>query len=583
MKFFNWSSRVFMYLVCAVIVACSIVALMPRLELERENRNVAIIVDYRDVIPLAEEAGISNVEAMIYLREKGVTGVMVSEFIDDDVEYAIPPGFTGPDWDGLKDGAASGLNIFYRMAPAQTWQFREFMETTRQILTDYPQIVLAAPSGDAAIGYPDMRPLASLLREHSVSVAQVEFSRQLGATQLNWMMYPNIIPLHSVTNRELVARRISRQTLHERLVRAAIERSVRILILRPAFSGYVESSLSSFGQEVESLASTLESHGLKVDWPKSLFGEYSLDGRTQETRTPWRMNFISALACSLVFVLSLTRYVKRLNGLEKNPVHITEAALTVLGACAIALAAWRIPEAARQLGAFSAVFIVTEVSLIALDDVKYRSLALLESILFALVGGLAISALFSQPAYMFRLTSFSGVRLTLALPPLLVVLHDLRRRIHPESLTDLLSRPPVWGELALGAALLALIGLILFRSDNVQFIPGIEARLRHSLEQLLVARPRTREVFIGYPSILLYYFAVKMGLWARYRELLRIGVVLGFASVINSFCHYHTPLMFILLRQFNGLWVGLMFGVLAVAALKYIGLPLWQRVRFITE
>ena len=42
------------------------------------------------------------------------------------------------------------------------------------------------------------------------------------------------------------------------------------------------------------------------------------------------------------------------------------------------------------------------------------------------------------------------------LPPLLVLLHDLRRRVHPESLEDILSRPPLWGELMLCGVLLVL-------------------------------------------------------------------------------------------------------------------------------
>ncbi|MCL2009410.1 MAG: DUF5693 family protein [Synergistaceae bacterium] len=306
-----------MFLTGAFIFACSVIALLPRLALESDNRDAAIIVDYRDIIPLAEEAGISNVEALIFLRDKGVRGLMVSEFTSSDVEYAIPPDFTGPDYGGLKDGSDAGLCMFYRIAPAQTWQLRQSLETVEQILGDYPQITLAAPTGDVAIGFPDMTLLASLLKEHSVSVAQIEFSRQLGASQLNWLAFPNLIPLHSVTYRELTARRISRQTLHERLARAAIERSVRILVLRPAVSGNVESSLASFGQEVESLANRLESRGLTMDWPKPLFNE----------RSPWRMSFISALACSMAFVLPLARYVKRVNGRDKDNINMADAAL----------------------------------------------------------------------------------------------------------------------------------------------------------------------------------------------------------------------------------------------------------------
>jgi hypothetical protein len=62
-----------------------------------------------------------------------------------------------------------------------------------------------------------------------------------------------------------------------------------------------------------------------------------------------------------------------------------------------------------------------------------------------------------------------------------------------------------------------------------------------------------------------------------------MGVVLGFASVVNSFCHYHTPLLFILLREFHGLWTGTLLGVVGVLALRAAVLPLWRRICFLTE
>jgi hypothetical protein len=218
-----------------------------------------------------------------------------------------------------------------------------------------------------------------------------------------------------------------------------------------------------------------------------------------------------------------------------------------------------------------------------MDDPRRPWRSLLGGVFFAAVSGLAIAALFSDPIYMLRLRSFSGVKLTLALPPLLVLLHDMRRRVHPESLSEFLSRPPLWGELALSITLLALLAVALFRSDNVQFIPGFEAQLRNNLERFLVARPRSKEVFVGYPCLVLYAFAANRGLWTRYREILRVGVALGFSSVVNSFCHYHTPLLFILLREFHGLWAGVLLGLLATLGLKCFLLPLWGKVRFLTE
>jgi hypothetical protein len=519
---------------------------------------------------MAHEAGLAPEAALDFLREKGVSGLMVKEYTPEDAPYEV-----GPDFEGLKAGRAANMPIFYRVAPAPMWQLRQSLETTGRILSEYPEVAVVAPSGEIALGYPDLAPLASLLKKHGVPVAQIEFSRQLGASQLDWLAFPNLIPLHSVTNEELLARRIGRERLHDRFVRAAVERSVRLLVLRPAASGNVASSLESFGEEVRRLTEDLRSHGLQGIWPRPIFAD----------RPGWRMYWTSALACSLAFLLSLTRYLRRMRGTLGRPMPVREVVLFVLLAGVSASAAWKIGAFARILGAVSAAFIVTEASLTALDAARARRCwgTLLEAFFLMAAGGLAVAALFSEPVYMLRLRTFSGVKLTVLLPPLLVVLHDMRRRIHPESLTEFLSRPPLWGEFFLGLILLVFLALALFRSDNVQFIPGLEAKVRETLERFLVARPRSKEIFVGYPCLLLYIFAVKSDLWARYREVLRLGAVLGFSSVINSFCHYHTPLFFILLREFHGLWVGAVLGIASVFAVQYGLLPLWRKVRFLAE
>ena len=59
------------------------------------------------------------------------------------------------------------------------------------------------------------------------------------------------------------------------------------------------------------------------------------------------------------------------------------------------------------------------------------------------------------------------VKLTLLLPPLLVLLHDLKNRVHPESLDAFLSRPPLWGELMLGGVLLILLGIMRYEPDEL--------------------------------------------------------------------------------------------------------------------
>lgn len=632
----KFSVQRFVILVCVLSVLFSVIGLLPRLEAEKRNTDLAVIADFRDILPLAQEADLSVDQALSFLKQKGLTGLMVGEFTGEDIlngigplrispflnsadtlgtllqipkdfphtanltdilslrtgsqPFKLPQGLgivypapmdtlrkSGimPDLEGLEAARRSNFPVFYRIAGAQTWQLHKSLNTAKKILAWYPEISLVAPSGEIALGYPDMKPLAALLKEKKIPVAIIEFSRQLGANQLNGLMYPSLISLHSVTNEELLARNIDRIALHERFVRAAAERSVRLLVLRPPFSGNVTSPLEYFGSEIERLVDVLKTYGLKNGWPKPMFQQ----GNLRSTG----ITILSALACSMMFLLSFSRYLKRLTGMQDEPIEFGEGAFFFFLASVIAIALWKADSAARLVGALTAVFVVIEASLLAMENPQRLWRNLFMGFTFAVIGGMAIAAFFSIPVYMLRLKAFSGVKLTLLLPPFLVLLHDFRRRIHPESLTTFLSRPPIWGELVLGIFLIALLGIILFRSDNVQFIPGIEAQIRNALERLLVARPRNKEIFIGYPSLLLYAYAVKNGLWVRYRELLRLGVVFGISSVVNSFCHFHTPFFFIMLREFHGLWVGILLGLFTVAVFKFCILPLWQKFRFVTQ
>ena len=128
-------------------------------------------------------------------------------------------------------------------------------------------------------------------------------------------------------------------------------------------------------------------------------------------------------------------------------------------------------------------------------------------------------------------------------------------------------------------ALLGAIGFAVLRSDNVSDISAFEASMRGTLEHLLIARPRTREVIVGYPSLLVWYFLAGRNYFARYREIFRVGAVLGFSSVINSFCHFHTPMMLILLREFNGLWTGLIAGLIVVCVIRFVVIPALRLIR----
>ena len=602
------------------VLACAVFALMPRIKLERANSNVAIISDYREILTLAKNSGLTVDEALKILIDNGVTGLMVSELTGDNIDHgvgqaelknvrdaeretegtvisilpdspyreilnkwlrirfavsedkaapillAMPSNMLKnsgviPDIDGLETAKRLGLKIYYRPAPSPGHLSERASIMLEEVHKLY-HVDVFTPSGEYVSGYPNVSKLADVAHKFNIPVAVVEFSRQVGEPQLNALASPLLIPLHSVTNEEMTARKISRAALRDRLLRAAVERSVRLLLLRTAPPNTSDFLFKDFAEEVRLLGEGLKSHGFNLAFPSPVFAAENPE-----------KNIFAAFALCSVFMFALAGYLLRMGINSGKKFFVFFAVLDLI----LTFAVFKFNFIARLAGAFTAPLIAVEASLTAMDGNKNRKI--IPAFLFAVVGGLALASFFSVTSYMLRLNTFSGVKLTLVIPPLLVLLHDLKKRIHPESLIEFLSRPPLWGEIALFGVLLAGIGLIVFRSGNVAFIPGFEAKIRVALEKLLIARPRTREVFIGYPSLLLLNFLVAKKYFAQYREIFRIGVVLGFSSVINSFCHFHTPLLLILLREFNGLWTGLLVGLAAVIAVKFILLPALKLIR----
>lgn len=612
--------KIFLGVFFLAVLACSACGLLPRLSLERENNNVAILSDYREIVTLARNSGLSADEAIAVLMKNGVTGMMVSELLGDNIDkgigqaelkiikdsqrgtegtivsitpysehkdllnkwlrmrFAISDDKNGPvflnipsnmlknsgmlpDIDGLEAAKRSGLHIFYRPAPSPGHLSDRASIMLREVHAKYPVSVFT-PSGEYVSGYPDVSKLANASRELGIPVAIVEFSRQVGEPQLNALSSPLLLPLHSVTNEEMTSRRISRKALRERLIRAALERSVRLLLLRTAPPNTSDFKFEDFAEEVRLLGEGLKAHGFNLAWPEPVFANRNLHS-----------NIFTSIAMCMVLMLCVYSYLVRM-GMKADT---KTAIIFATGSILLAVCALKISLVSRLAGALTAPMIAVEASLIALDLGRRRGV--IYAFVFAIIGGLALASFFSTTSYMLRLSTFSGVRLTLVLPPVLVLLHDLKRRVHPESLIEFLNRPPLWGELIMIMIMLAGAGIMILRSGNVEGISGFESNLRDTLERLLIARPRTKEVFLGYPSILMLIYLVKHDMLARYREIFRIGAAIGFSSVVNSFCHFHTPLWLILLREFNGLWTGLLAGVIAVIIVKFIIVPLLRLIR----
>ncbi|MCF0247274.1 MAG: hypothetical protein HUJ86_01575, partial [Synergistes sp.] len=283
-------------------------------------------------------------------------------------------------------------------------------------------------------------------------------------------------------------------------------------------------------------------------------------------------------ACGLVFVFTLWFYVSRLCGTEDEPVKPAHALLLFVFALILGAGMWKVSAAAKMLGGFCCAFAAAEGAFTALESSRCRIRGAVMGLLIVVAGGLSVASFYGTSAAALRLTPFSGVKLTLLLPPLLLIIHDLVRRVHPEAIGEVVVRPAIWGELiVIGVMMIALLVMAL-RSDNVSNVPALEVAFRDFMERALLVRPRTKEFLIGYPALVLYWYLVRNNYLPHYREVVRVAAILAFCSAANTFCHFHTLLYLSVIRVINGWWLGLLLGAVLVAVLHFIFIPLGKKL-----
>ena len=619
-------------LLLMLVFFASMPGLLARWGVESSNRETAIAAEFLDIEAVALESGLGVLQALDGLRAEGLTAVAVSEltgkelvegrlplefgpgfeFFDDVTEISdravirvkkdasfseeienyirlrfpdaaferngkylsviLPVSFQStaemgilPDFTGLESAKKAEVALIYRPSPSPGVPGEDVSKALEWILERYKPVGAVIPRGAVLPAYPDIEPLSRVLRDKKTPVAKVEFSRQIGSARLEKALFPLILPLHSVPDEEVIVRAISRDELVDRFVRAARERSVRILYIRPSpfFSG---DRFEQMKRESRVITTRIEGLGLKKGWPST----YPL------VRTGILSAFSLSLMTLLLMLKTITRFVDGKKRTITRRVLLYDLVLILVSGI-LTPVLLKVSLASRIFGALAASFGAAEATLVALDGNDRPIKRMLAGAGVAILAGLVIASFFGNTWYMLRMATFSGVKIALVFPPMVVLLHDLRRRIHPESLEQVLSRPPLWGEIVLFAFLFGMAGIVLLRSGNVSFVPGWEKTFRETLEQLLIARPRTKEFMAGYPCLVLWYITSRMGLWERYREVFRLGGTLAFSSVINSFCHFHTHLSFILLRVVNGFWAGALVGLLFSALILWVVLPAWRR------
>jgi hypothetical protein len=182
-----------------------------------------------------------------------------------------------------------------------------------------------------------------------------------------------------------------------------------------------------------------------------------------------------------------------------------------------------------------------------------------------------VVGLLANRIFLLKIDAFLGSKPAKLLPVLLVALvYSLAlradtRRTWKQALLGArdkimaLSRQPllIW-HIAAALAAVIILAMVAMRAGNDPGIgvSGLEMTIRGLLDRLLPARPRFQEFLIGHPALILSFVLAARGRRAWAFPLLLVGAI-GQVSLLNTFCHLHTPLAASLWRAGIGFALGI--------------------------
>lgn len=208
-------------------------------------------------------------------------------------------------------------------------------------------------------------------------------------------------------------------------------------------------------------------------------------------------------------------------------------------------------------------------------------LALVVTGAMSMIGAAYLSGALSDVEYFLEFNIYRGTKLTFILPLILVSIAFLQRfnvvddtderNLQNLSALDQIKKlldMPVKIKTFVGLAIVVAAFVVLIaRSGHTAGmpVPGIEVKFRAALENFFYARPRSKEILIGHPALMLAIMAF-FRKWSKLILMcLVIAAAIGQSSMVETFAHMRTPIFMSLMRGLDGLLVGAAIGIMPLA------------------
>jgi hypothetical protein len=445
-------------------------------------------------------------------------------------------------------------------------------------------------SGDDVLGYRGMEnQVAALLtppKEDETSVASlhlnygaIEFGKQKGDEKLSAALHGEYVRVHSIQVGEMA--QLDENGAIDRFVLAARERNIRFCFVRLlTFAG-----TDPIGTNVEFIKKITKGIAHGSEWAGGGM-EFGPARPFEETGVSTLLFVIVALgvaAGSVWMARAFAPWPRRVQALLLIGLCIVCAGLAASGESGRKLVAllagivfptaaclWTFPRSRAGTRAWPETLDRSRIATCV--ESAARGLALASAI--TVIGIVHVIGLLATRPFMLQANQFLGIKAQHAVPVLIVALAALVGVTVPgetwlrfkaravERLSVAWNEPARFGLLLLG--LVAVVGLafVVARTGNDSGVgvSGFELKARALLDRLLPVRPRTKEFLVGHPAFLL-----GLAWWWRGRRRWAIPCFvvgsLGQVSLLNTFCHIHTPLIVSAWRDGIGLVLGTLIGI----------------------
>ncbi len=424
-------------------------------------------------------------------------------------------------------------------------------------------------------GYPDHeKDAAELFRSHDFNFGTIEVydpsQLQKGNNALAELIPGRTVRVQTVAKTELD--RLSVPALIDRFMLGVRERNIRVIYLHPYPHRDKQRSIEATNLEiVHRLAKAIAADGMRLGTATPI----PLYPGTNRVLVG-----IAALAVPSILVLLLGAF-----GIYRPSYAAVAYVATIL--LYVAGIATHRADLVRSLLALGGglLFVVAAMLLYApacADEPRakffaqwWRSLRWSFVVIGAvLLGALVVVGLLSTPLAMEEIEPFRGVKLMLALPPLIALVlyvFDARFKAKVGRAVDVLLAPVRAYHLIVIAALVGAGAVLLLRSGNTSDIGAshFELVVRQDLSTWLSVRPRFKQFLIGIPAAMLLP-ALSLSHRRAIGWLCALGIGVGLGDAVDTFSHLHTPLLIAIFRIGNDFLVGAIVGAIGIALYRLV-------------